>query len=104
MKMTWCSSDADSLVVGIRHINIACAINRDAVWIIETCLAARAVDAADLTSQTSQRADHASGGNFADHVIPAVGDGDNARNVYRNTSWAPETPAAAGVAGQRAYD
>ena len=74
----------DRVVVGVRHIDVARAVHRHAVGLIEPRGAARAIGAAEVASQSRQRGHHASGSHLADRVVAGIRHIDVARAVHRH--------------------
>jgi hypothetical protein len=65
---------ADGVVAGIRDIDIACAVNRDTISLIEPRLAVGPVGGAPASGQPGQSRHHALGVDLPDGIVVTVGD------------------------------
>ncbi len=88
---------ADLIIVGVGHVNVARAIHRHTVGIMESCRAAGAIAGTCLPRGASQGGNYAKRSDLADLIIVAVGHVDVARAVHRGTPGKPKSCRAAGA-------
>src|SRR5688572_1590538 len=74
---------ADGVVLCIGNEHTSAAIDRDAAGKVEPCGTAGAIPAARVAGRARERGDDAVAGDFANRVIPGVGDENGAVAVHR---------------------
>ena len=102
-----CRGDlADGAVIGVRHIDVPCAVHRYPKRICEPCIGTCAIDTAAIRGQTSQRSHCPSRRDFADGVVRGIGHVNVPCTVHRSRiriiepGLAPRAIASRGVSGE----